>query len=154
MSEPIAGGAAQTPKSPDEYRLPTNVYPRHYDLAFKTDLSSNPPTFSGEALISLDVTADSPSITFNLHPSLNVTHIGLQASELKTAATVQIPMSALSIDKDQERGKVDLSSVPGGALKQGSKAKLFFRWEGELRGNMVGYYKSDGDPDESGKKPM
>jgi aminopeptidase 2 len=44
--------------------------------------------------------------------------------------------------------------VPGGKLAAGTKAKLFFRWEAELGGNMVGYYKSDGDADDNGKKPM
>jgi aminopeptidase 2 len=154
MAESISGGAAVSDKKPDEYRLPTTVYPRHYDLAFKTDLSTSPPTFGGEGLISLDILADTKDITFNLHPSLKVTHIALQATELKTAATVQIPVSALTVDEDQERGRVDLSNVPGGSLKQGSKVKLFLRWESELGGNMVGYYKSDGDKDEAGNTPM
>lgn len=45
--------------------------------------------------------------------------------------------------------------VPGGMLKKDAKdVKLFMRFEGELLGSMMGYYKSEGDLDEkTGKKP-
>jgi aminopeptidase 2 len=138
-----------------DYRLPTNVRPIHYDLALKTDLSSSPPSFGGEALIDLEVTEDSTAITFNIHESLTVTHVAIAAAELKTTAAVQIPPSAITHDAKQERSVVDLAAMPGGKLLAGSKVKLFVRWESNLGDNMVGYYISKGDVDEAtGKKPM
>lgn len=147
----VAGGASSvTPSS--EYRLPTNVVPRHYDLAFKTDLDNQ--RFSGEALIDLDVAETSKNIVFNLEESCQITHISIGTTEAKSSAAVRIPLSALAHDKKQERTTVDLAALPGGQVVGGSKIKLFVRWEAPLGDNMVGYYKSDGDADENGKKPM
>lgn len=153
MSSAVSGGAASSTQS-DEYRLPTDVVPTHYELAFKTDLESKPPSFLGEAMIDLDIKKDVKQIVFNLNPDLKVTNIAIKNLDQKTSTSLQIPLSALSVDKDQERGKVDVSSLPGGGLTGGSKAKLFLRWEAELGDNMMGYYKSEGDADANGKKPM
>lgn len=153
MSSAVAGGAASTSQT-TEYRLPTDVVPTHYELAFKTDLESKPPSFLGEAMIDLDIKQDVKQVVFNLNPDLKVTNIGIKSLDQKTSTSIQLPMSALSVDKDQERGKVDVSSLPGGGLKAGSKAKLFLRWEAELGDNMMGYYKSEGDADADGKKQM
>jgi aminopeptidase 2 len=62
----------------------------------------------------------------------------------------------LKIQKDAERGVLDLSELPGGGLKEGSKGvKVWFRFESELGGSMMGYYKSIGDPDsQTGEKPV
>ena len=140
----------------------------HYDLAFKTDLLANPPLYSGEALISLDVAKDTSTIVLNLVDTLKITHIVVSASELKTESAVSVPISSMKYDKEQvcrtvpswdakpqERGTISLEGLPGGGLKGGAKAKVFIRFDSELRGTMMGYYKSEGDPDEdSGEKPM
>ena len=34
----MSGGAPATEKTPDEYRLPVNVKPTHYDITIRTDL--------------------------------------------------------------------------------------------------------------------
>lgn len=152
MSDAVAGGARSTGDKPTDYRLPTDVVPTHYELAFKTDLAAAKPYFSGEALIDLDVKNTTKKLVFNVHPSVKVTNIALSVFESKTAAAVHIPLKAYSTDSDQERGTVDLASLPGGELKAGAKAKLFLRWENELGGNMVGYYLSEAEADENGKK--
>lgn len=132
-----------------DYRLPTAVQPTHYDLAIKTDLASSPPTFSGEAIISLDVVEDASRIVFHIHPSTKITHLALAAGK----ESKSLPIGALAVDDDKERATVDISSA--GGLKAGDEAvKLLVRWEGELGGNMSGYYKSNGDLDENGKRPM
>lgn len=154
MSSAVSGGAASSPTKGDEYRLPTSVVPTHYELAFKTDLESKPPSFLGEAMIDLDVKEDVKQIVFNLNPDLKVTNIAIRNLDQKTSTALSIPLKALSVDKDQERGKIDVSSLPGGGLSAGSKAKLFLRWEAELGDNMMGYYKSEGDADANGKKPL
>lgn len=107
-------------------------------------------------MIHLDVLEDSKTLTFNLHPTLTITHLSVSTSDLKSSSAVQVPVDALKHDKEQERCIVDLSSLPGGALRSGGKGvKLWTRFEAELGGSMAGYYKSEGDLDEeTGKKPM
>jgi aminopeptidase 2 len=39
-------------------------------------------------------------------------------------------------------------------LREGADAKLWVRFEAELTGSMAGYYKSEGDAGEDGKKPV
>ncbi len=81
--------------------------------------------------------------------------MGITSSDLKTTSSSILPLSALKVNDDQERGVVDVSSLPRGGLKAGSKGvKAWFRFEAELGGSMMGYYKSEGDADENGKKPL
>lgn len=134
-----------------DYRLPTTVRPTHYQLAVKTDLAATPASFSAEAIIDLAVDETTSSIVFNLHPSLSVTHIALASGDLEATA---IPTSALSVDAETERATLDLGAVGGGLTAGVHGAKLFVRWEAELGGNMMGYYKSNGDADEHGNRPM
>lgn len=47
----------------DQYRLPTNVKPFHYDLLIKTDLEAL--TFQGVVKINFDVVRETASITLN-----------------------------------------------------------------------------------------
>jgi hypothetical protein len=140
---------------PPSYPSIKLIHHQHYDLAFKTDLSTSPPTFSGEALIHLDIHESTSTLTFNVHHTLKITHIAITTSELKSTSTHVLDLSKLKIDKDKERGSVDLGELPGGWLKEGSKGKIWFRFESELSGNMMGYYKSVGDTDsETGIKPV
>lgn len=143
MTSTAQGGSAST----GDYRLPTNVYPAHYDLAIQTDLAASPPSFSGAARIALNVLEDTSTVVFHLHPSLSVTHLAFGPANAET----DLPLSSISVNADNERATVDLSAV--GGPKAGSKASLFIRWEGKL-GSMMGYYRSDGDPDKEGKRPL
>jgi aminopeptidase 2 len=128
---------------------------QHYDLVIKTDLHTSPPTFSGEALITLDVHSDISKIVFNLHKTLHISHMAISHSDLKSTNSIALPASELSFDDEQERGILSLASLPGGELKGGVKdVKLFFKFDAELLPSMRGYYKSEGDADENGKKPM
>ncbi|KAL1406700.1 Aminopeptidase 2 mitochondrial [Vanrija albida] len=130
-----------------DYRLPTNVYPAHYDLAIQTDLAASPPSFSGAARISLDVLDDTTSVVFHLHPSLKVTDVRFGPA----GGAARLPLSAISVNAENERATVDISSL--GGAKAGSKAQLLLKWQGKL-GSMMGYYRSDGDPDKDGKRPL
>ncbi|KAK8869616.1 hypothetical protein IAR55_000183 [Kwoniella newhampshirensis] len=155
-STPVPGGAESVSKEEaDASRLPTDVYPSHYDLVVKTDLLSSPPTFSGEVIISLDVKSDTSTLHFHLHKELTVTHIAITSSDLKTTSSLTIPVSELKLDEEKDTASIALTNLPGGGLKAGSKdVKVFFKFESELRSAMHGYYKSLGDPDEDGKKPV
>ena len=84
---------------------------------------------------------------------LKVTHMAITTSDLKSTSSLVLPSSALTVDEEKDRGIIDLKSLPGGGLKAGQKdAKVWFRFESELAGNMVGYYLSEGDEDEATKK--
>ncbi|KAG8927425.1 Aminopeptidase 2 mitochondrial [Tulasnella sp. 418] len=132
MSSP-GTGAVNPGKSADEFRLPTNVRPTHYDLTFKTDLEAL--TFQGYGIISLDVNEDTDEIQFNAS-GLNIDKASIQSEALKTEQTQE---STESInDKDNERVKVKFAT----ALPKGSKAKLHISWDGKLTDGMTGYYYS------------
>lgn len=133
-----------------DYRLPTSVRPTHYELAIKTDLAASPPAFTGEVTITLEVVEDTAAVVFHVHSSLSITHLAISAGVVH-----EVPLSAVSKDEDKERVSIDLASLgAGGGLKKGQESKLFVRWEGELNGNMMGYYRSNSDPDKSGKRLM
>jgi hypothetical protein len=125
-----------------DYRLPTSVRPTHYELAVRTDLAASPPRFEAEVTISLEVLEDTPTVVFHMHPSLSVTHLALHAG-----VTQELPVFSLSTDEEKERATVSLAQP----LKKG-EAKLFVRYEAELNGNMMGYYRSNSDPDANGKR--
>lgn len=131
-----------------DYRLSTAVQPTHYELAIRTDLAASPPRFAGEVTISLEVLEDTKAVVFHMHPSLTATHLAIQVY----GKAHELPLSVLSVDEDKERVSVDVASM--GGLKTAGEAQLFVRWEGELNGNMMGYYRSNSDPDESGKRLM
>ena len=124
-------------------------------MVIRTDLKSSPPSYAGEVLVTLDVNESTDSIHFHAGKNLSITHIALSSSDLKTTSSQLIPLSAISFDEDSERATLDLKEVGGGGLKEGQKGvKLWFRFEAELEKSMHGYYKSEGDADETGKKPV
>lgn len=105
-------------------------------------------------LIHIDVRSDTSKLVFNVHPSLSISHLAIASTELKSTSTIVLPTSSLSVNEEQERGIIDLAQLPDGGLKAGASAKLWLKFDGELKGNMVGYYKSEGDADEAGKKEV
>jgi aminopeptidase 2 len=125
---------------------------QHYALAFKTDLKTL--RFAGEALIDLTAKASTSSIEFNLSKNVNVTHLALHTSELKSTSSSELSLDSLSFDEERERATIDLKKAGGQGLRAGADAKLWVRFEAELTGSMAGYYKSEGDAGEDGKKPV
>jgi aminopeptidase 2 len=128
------------------------AHPQHYTLAIKTDLQSL--RYAGELLIDLSIKSDTSKLTFNVHPSVKITHLAISSAELKSTSSLALPLSDLSVDDEQERGTIKLDKVPGGGLKAGGEAKVWMRFEAELGGSMAGYYKSEGDLDAQGKKAV
>ncbi|KAG9085108.1 Aminopeptidase 2 mitochondrial [Ceratobasidium sp. UAMH 11750] len=132
----MSAPAQSTPaKSVEEYRLPTNVRPSHYDLTIQTDLEAL--TFKGFVIVDLEVSEDTSTITFNssdlvLHEEgLTVTSDALKTEQTQTAKLA-------NVDQKSERASVQLATpLPGG-----SKAKLRIGYEGKLTGSMMGYYYS------------
>ena len=121
-------------------------------MAIKTDLQAL--RFAGEALIDLTAKASTSSLVFHLSKNVTVTHLALHTSELKSTSSSALPLESLSFDEERERATIDLKQTGGEGLRAGAEAKLWVRFEAELTGSMAGYYKSEGEAGEDGKKPV
>ncbi|CAE6458236.1 unnamed protein product [Rhizoctonia solani] len=119
----------------DEYRLPINVRPTHYDLTIQTDLEAL--TFKGFETIDLDVVEETSKITFNSsNLALHEDSLSITSDALKTEHTQTVKLAGE--DTVKERVTVQLSTP----LPKGSKAKLRIGYEAKLTGSMKGYYYS------------
>ncbi|KAF5358359.1 hypothetical protein D9756_001847 [Leucocoprinus leucothites] len=128
-----------TPGAPDEYRLPTNVKPIHYDLTVKTDLQA----LKFEGLVRIDLDVKDPTSRIVLHCSgLALGKASLFSDVFKTEQQLAHP----DLDKDSERIAYNLSET----LPAGSKALLRISFKAELADSIRGYYKSSYEKD--GKK--
>ncbi|KAF9533368.1 leucyl aminopeptidase [Crepidotus variabilis] len=115
----------------NQYRLPTNLKPKHYDVTIKTDLEKL--TFQGLVKINLDVVAGTSAITLNTS-GLDLTKASLTSNALSGEQALEVS----TFDKTQERTTFQLSRN----LPAGSTAELKIGYSGELTGSMMGYYKS------------
>ncbi|KAI0693908.1 leucyl aminopeptidase [Cytidiella melzeri] len=115
----------------DDYRLPTDVKPTHYDLTLRTDLEKL--KFDGYVVIHLDVLKETSKLVFNC--------VKLALGEAKiSSATLKedlvFPSSAFKVEEKLERVSLDLPS----SLPAGSQLQLKIDFEGELTASMVGYF--------------
>ncbi|CAL1703777.1 unnamed protein product [Somion occarium] len=127
------GATAETTKDPNQYRLPTDLKPTHYDLTIHTDLEKL--KFNGFITAHLEVKKATNSITFNT-ADLTLGSLSLTSSSLNEPY-VQ-PASALQIDTKAERATLQLPAT----LPEGSTAQLKVGFQAELTGGMMGYYRS------------
>ncbi|KAG9104921.1 Aminopeptidase 2 mitochondrial [Ceratobasidium sp. 370] len=132
----MSAPAQSTPAKPaEEYRLPTNVRPSHYDLTIQTDLEAL--TFKGFVIVELDILEETNTITFNssdlvLHEEgLTVTTDALKTEQTQAAKLAHV-------DQKSERASIQLATP----LPKGSKAQARIGYEGKLTGSMMGYYYS------------
>ncbi|KAJ7727203.1 leucyl aminopeptidase [Mycena metata] len=117
----------------NKYRLPTNVKPLHYDLAFWTDLKSL--EFGGLANIDLDILKETSAIVLNCADTLSVTEASIHCAALKTNQ-----VQAAQIVIQENLGRVTLNFLA--SLRAGSKAQIKLKYNAKLSGSMTGYYKS------------
>ena len=147
-----------SPVSHQEYRLPTDVKPTHYDLTIRTNLENQ--TFDGFVEVqcvidlilsipqscshtpSLDVLQDTSELTFN-SSDLTLSRPSIYSDTLGSVINVVPP---IALDEKRGRATVKLAKT----LPAGSKIKFKIAYEGELLSNMTGYYKSVWD--HNGKK--
>ncbi|KAG1778533.1 hypothetical protein EV702DRAFT_967778 [Suillus placidus] len=124
------------PTDSDDFRLPLDVKPTHYDVTIKTDLESS--IFEGVVKIDLDVKKETSTIVFN-SADLKLNDASLYSDELKIKQSDPSP----SLDDKAERCVLSFSTpVPAG-----SKATLSIGFSGELTSAMMGYYKSSFEHD-------
>ncbi|KAF8910576.1 leucyl aminopeptidase [Gymnopilus junonius] len=115
----------------DQYRLPTNVKPIHYELTIKTDLEKL--DFRGLVKISLDVKTETSSITFN-STGLELTRASLYSDALK----VEQPLTNPTIDDAQQRVTYQLTDK----LPPNSEAEFKVFFSGTLSEEITAYFKS------------
>jgi len=119
-------------KAPEEYRLPLEVKPTHYDVTLRTDLKSL--TFDGFVKIDLDILKETSKVTFN-SADLVLGEVTLSSTALKTSEDFK---ASAALDEKMERATIEIPA----SLPAGSKAQLKVSFEGKLTSNMTGYYKS------------
>ncbi|KAG6832426.1 hypothetical protein H0H87_001586 [Tephrocybe sp. NHM501043] len=128
MASPLGSSVK---KQDDQYRLPTDVKPKHYDVTIKTDLGRL--EFEGFVKIRLDVHRTTSSVT------LNTTALELgKASIYSDALKSEQEPSEVTIVKESERVTYQFPT----ALPGGSTAHLKIGFSGKLLGSMTGYYKA------------
>ncbi|KAH9981908.1 leucyl aminopeptidase [Russula compacta] len=129
---PTSASAMSSNKAIDNYRLPTDSRPRHYDLIIRTDLEKE--KFTGLVKIDLDIVKATKIITFNAAAELN---LGLATLVIASSGTVLAPIER-KIDAATQRVSLTFTEE----LPAGSKATLRIAFEADLTDSMTGYYKS------------
>ncbi|XP_031640015.1 aminopeptidase N-like [Contarinia nasturtii] len=115
------------------YRLPNNTKPEAYNVFLRTDVANGNFEFFGSVKITIRVLQTSNEITLHQR-QLNITNIELEQSDGET-----IPVLGSEYDKKTEFFTI---STANDALKQGSKLYLYIEYEGVLREDSAGFYRS------------
>lgn len=110
----------------DQYRLPSNVTPRHYALRIAPDLEGE--TFSGSVSIDVSINEASSDIVLNSE--------ALAISDVTVAAPGAEPIAAtFSVDEEAQRLTITGDFAPGDAVVSCS-------FSGAFDENLVGFYLS------------
>ncbi|KAI9068366.1 hypothetical protein FKP32DRAFT_1587764 [Trametes sanguinea] len=119
-----------------DYRLPTDVVPKHYDLTIHTDLQN--ATFDGVVRIDLHIVRETSKIVFNTL-DLELDEITLQLEGHEDV----LHESKREFDRVTARGIITFPQ----ALPAGTNARLTITFEGKLTSSLSGYYRCVGDTD-------
>ncbi|KAG8742045.1 Aminopeptidase 2 mitochondrial [Ceratobasidium sp. 414] len=126
--------------------LPPDFRPVHYELTILTDLEKL--TFSAVAVIHLDVKRDQTKrITFNLSKLSiheNMMRLTCNNPDSQPGHDVRVIM----VDEEAERVSIETYTP----MSKGSQVILRVPYEGNLSGDMIGYYKSSA-PHNDGMRP-
>ncbi|KAI6036643.1 hypothetical protein BKA83DRAFT_4165803 [Pisolithus microcarpus] len=124
----------------DDFRLPLDVKPKHYDLTIKTDLSRD--VYEGVVNVDLEVKKQTSTIVLNV-ADLDISDVILHSHALQN----EQPDTTRSLDAKSER----VTFCFPNALPASSEATLSITFSGKLSGSMMGYYKSSYQHDGSTK---
>ncbi|KAK7463587.1 Aminopeptidase 2 mitochondrial [Stygiomarasmius scandens] len=115
--------------STNEYRLPTNVKPLHYDLTIQTDLDNS--LFKGAVKINLDVKDSTSTIILNSN-ELKIEEAHVRSDEFKG----KLAASDISVNVKEKRVIFTFPTT----FRAGTHLQLKVRFAGELNNIKVGYY--------------
>ncbi|KAI0633686.1 peptidase family M1-domain-containing protein [Trametes polyzona] len=121
-----------------DYRLPTDVTPKHYDLTVWTDLVQS--KFEGTVQAILNIAKQTSKIALNTL-DLDLTDVVIYPD----ATNVQGGLRAMDthLDRVSQRGTFTFPSP----LTAGTEARLSIAFSGKLTSNLSGYYRSAGGAD-------
>src|SRR5437867_805552 len=111
-----------------DYRLPTTVVPKRYDLRLEPDLAA--ATFAGEAVITVEVETTLTEIV------LNAAELAIQSAAVSRNGGVPIH-GAITLDEAPERARL----VFPAAIAPG-EWRLTLRFTGALNDRLHGFYRS------------
>ncbi|KAI0637348.1 leucyl aminopeptidase [Trametes polyzona] len=129
--------ASESASAQQDYRLPTNVKPTHYDLTVWTDIANS--KFEGIVHIDLTVNKDTSTIV------LNTANLQLGDVSLKSGGSLENVQTASGQEFDPVNERAVFSFAK--ALSAGTSARLSATFKGDLTGDMLGYYYSTGGKD-------
>ncbi|KAL4243860.1 Aminopeptidase [Abortiporus biennis] len=123
-------------KSPEYYRLPTNVKPIHYDLIIHTNLKTS--KFVGSVTVLLEIVEVTSSIVFHTL-NLNIANASLRVVRPGQNVSVYDGHTLkVHLDTELERGTIDLPVI----LDAGCTAELTLDFGADLTGALIGYFRS------------
>ncbi|KIK68757.1 hypothetical protein GYMLUDRAFT_54326 [Collybiopsis luxurians FD-317 M1] len=132
-----------------DYCLPTDFSPTHHDLTLLTDLALH--KFCGTVKNDLKVNKDTSNIVLNAADlqlaDVSVTIAGAGSSSSEASAGTFVPVSQ-SIDAINQRAMFVFPTT----FTAGSRLRLFIAFQGQLSGNLIGYY--EGTWEHEGEKKL
>lgn len=126
----------QTSNNQKLYRLPTHTYPETYDISIRTRVDLNNFDFSGSVKIGIIVNQTTREIVLHAR-QLTITDIKL--FKIRGNALNNVAILPHVYDKDQEFINISTSGVD---LTVGERLQLIIAYNGTLRGDNFGFYKS------------
>lgn len=117
------------------YRLPNNTKPETYDLSLQTWIHDGNFTFTGLVKIGIRTSAIDPGSNITLHHrQLTIKDINLKLSETNT----DIILKDSYFIPEREFLVIPID----GNLEKDTKYELEIKYQGTLRGDMGGFYRS------------
>lgn len=118
-----------------QFRLPNGTKPETYDVFISTSVHSQNFTFEGSVSIVLLAESEASSITLHSH-ELHVIHA---VSLLREDTRLPIQLGSATFDRINEFLTIPLAND---ALEAGQRYLLYIVFEGQLRDDARGFYKS------------
>ncbi|XP_055546031.1 aminopeptidase N-like [Wyeomyia smithii] len=116
----------------DSFRLPNTSVPTHYNLFLDTNIHLADFTFNGSVQIQLTILENTKQIV--LHKSRN------QILRVQLITTNQLHVALDGVEYDLEKEFMVINTKT--TLLQGSNYRLDIEFSGELRNDMLGFYRS------------
>lgn len=119
------------------YRLPNNTKPEEYDISLTTNIHTGDFNFQGKVIIKVRAVETSTSITLH-HRQLTIKTV-----QLSTTSAVKLPITTIDPPEyDADTELLTIRLTPGLTLDEGLLYILEIDYEGTLRGDEAGFYRS------------
>ncbi|CAG2054125.1 unnamed protein product, partial [Timema podura] len=122
-------------RRPTEYRLPGNILPLHYNISLIPDLDSQNFTFNGEITIRFRGIKDTTTIVLHMNDTV-VDEDSMVIRDLKSNLTISMIFTEYNEDNHF------YTIHPGGFIYADKEYELSFKYEGNLRDDMQGFFRS------------